>query len=309
MPKISIEFDLPQHILSAIQSGDMKRRGGVIQNQSGQVEMWLKETGSALEGIQSPVVPPLLASQMRALQMSTNIIMGMQVLNLGVMIAGFAILSVKLQRIDTKLDLVLRQIGQLQEEFTWLNKRLDADVLAKLVAALKHAEWAERTGRFDEMASVRRSLVEAETHYQLLMQALFDNQKAHKYSALFVSYYMFATVAGIAKVRLDALLDGVEAGQAALLNVDQAQRGRARAFRGMLQDLQGNPHLMLLSPPEQMLLVENWVILAETLDRLYSYGTELDFCRREGISLKEWEAIGTVSVPQDRYLAFVRLHN
>ena len=308
MPNVWVEFNLPQHVLNAIRSGDMKRRGGVIQHLNGQVKMWLKETGrwkDALEPVQTPVIPPQLASQMHALQMSTNIVMGLQVLNLGVMVAGFAILGAKLNRIDAKLDLVLREIGELQEEFTWLNKRLDAAVLAKLVAAMKHAEWAERTGRLDELTSVRKSLVEAEVHYQLLLQALFDNQRAHKYSTLFASYYMLATVAGMAKVRLDALLDGMEAGQTALLDIDQAQRGRARAFRDMLQDLQGNPHLMLLSLPERKMIADNWGILTETLDRVYSYGTEMDFCRREGIELKEWEAAGASDVPEDRYLVFV----
>jgi hypothetical protein len=193
----------------------------------------------------------------------------------------------------------------LQEEFTWLNRRLDAAVLAKLVAAMKHAEWAERTGRLDELSIMRKCLVEAEVHYQQLLQAMFDNHWSHHYSTLFASYFMLATVAGMARVRLDALLDGLEAGKAALLEIDQAQRSRARVFRDMLQDLQFNPHLILLSPPERKLITDNWGILTETLDRLYSYGTELDFCWEEGIKLKEWEAIGALDAPQGRYLAFV----
>lgn len=308
MPNIWVEFDLPQHILNAIHSGGMKRRGGVVQHLNGQVEMWLKETGnwkSALEAIQTPAIPLQLASQMRTLQMSSNIVMGLQVLNLGVMVAGFAILGAKLSRIDTKLNLVLREIGRLQEEITWLNKHLDAGVLSKLIAAIKHAEWAERTGRPRELASVRQSLLESEAHYQLLLQAMFDNQRAHKHSTLFASYYMLAMVTGMARVRVDALLDGIEAGQATLLDINQAQRGYARTFRGMLQDLQDNLHLMLLSPPEQKIIADNWAILTETLDRVYSYGTEMEFCRREGIKLTEWEAIGASGVPDGRYLMFV----
>lgn len=308
MPNIWVEFDLPQHILNAIHSGDMKRRGGVIQNTNGQVEMWLKETGrwkNTLGAVREPILPPQLTSQMNTLQMSTNITMGLQVLNLGVMVAGFAILGAKLNRIDAKLAQVLRGIEELQQEFAWLNRRLDAAALAKLVAAMKHAEWAESTGRLVELANTRKDLVEAESYYQQLLQAMFDNQQAHKYSILFTSYYMLAMVAGMARVRLDALMDSVEAGKATLLDIDQTQRGCARLFRDMLQDLRTNPHLLLLSPPERRLLADNWGILTEALDRSYSYGTELDFCWREGIELKEWEAIGAVDVPKDRYLVFV----
>jgi hypothetical protein len=92
MPNIWVKFDLPQRILGAMHSGELKRRGGVVQHRNGQVEMWLKETGAwkdALETVKKPVIPPQLASQIHSLQMSTNIVMGLQVLNLGVMVAGF----------------------------------------------------------------------------------------------------------------------------------------------------------------------------------------------------------------------------
>ncbi len=306
MAHLWVLFDVPEHTHEAIESGLLKRRGGVVQHLDGRVAMWLRETGRWAGGLESLATAgdsPALASQLGALQLTSTLTLGLQVLNLGVTVAGFAILGARLEKMAAEVDEMLRQSRDPRR--AWADARRNAQVLARAVAAIEQADWAERTSRLEELARVRGVLREAEAHYQLLLDAMLDQQRAYRYAPLFTRYFALGTIAGVSRVRADGLLDGVEAARAALSEVDRRQRDLARAYLEGLRDPRANPRVLTLSPDERNQVKEGWQVLTEMLDRLYSYGTELDFCQREGIGLEEWASIGTEEAPGDAVLVFL----
>jgi len=120
MAPISLSFDLPAKIAAGLANGDFVRNGGVIQNQAGQVVMWLKETSGAtgitpnvlgsvdptgilklgLQGVDSAVTHKrltALGTQVTQLQNLAVLTSATSILTLGVSVAGFAIISKKLK--------------------------------------------------------------------------------------------------------------------------------------------------------------------------------------------------------------------
>ena len=57
MTPLTLTFDIPEEILTGLADGSFIRNGGVIQDKSGQVVMWLRELGeTSLTSSPSPPV-------------------------------------------------------------------------------------------------------------------------------------------------------------------------------------------------------------------------------------------------------------
>jgi len=122
-----IAFEIPKRFLEQVVSGDLLRYGGLLKDStSGLIVGHLKETGNIGMNLASMVPSGLLlpASGIQMLQLgkiqhtldSLKLISSIgavaSVANLGVSVAGFAIVIKKLNRIESKLD---HQTGLLEE--------------------------------------------------------------------------------------------------------------------------------------------------------------------------------------------------
>lgn len=98
MNPLSVTFDIPASILQGLADGSLIRNGGVIQDASGQIVMWLKElsgTGIVSDSLLLPSINP-----------ATGVLnLAMQGVNAGISVRGFAAVTQQLNDIQNVLTL------------------------------------------------------------------------------------------------------------------------------------------------------------------------------------------------------------
>lgn len=119
MSPLTVTFDIPAKILTGLADGSLVRNGGVIQNASGQVVMWLREFGS-------PVVVPSISSVMLPVSMLS---LGVSTLSLGVSAIGFAVILQRLKELEGRLEKVQKYLEKI-------DKKIDLSFYANFRAAL-----------------------------------------------------------------------------------------------------------------------------------------------------------------------------
>lgn len=174
MAPISLSFDLPAKIAAGLANGDFVRNGGVIQNQAGQVVMWLKETSGAtgitpnvlgsvdptgilklgLQGVDSAVTHKrltALGTQVTQLQNLAVLTSATSILMLGVSVAGFVIISKKLKKLEGRLK-------DVQKTLTEVDEKIDLGFYSNFRAAL---DLAKNAFTMSDQANRRSSALQA----------------------------------------------------------------------------------------------------------------------------------------------------
>lgn len=288
---IEVAFEVPAEIARGLSTGEMVRRGGVIQRAAGEtkgeVVAWLRELGALVPEGGSVANP--VAEQLKTLQMATSALAVGQALTLGFSVVSFAVLNRKLTILSSKVDRVLAELEVVREELTWLDRRHDIALEAKLRAALDQGEWACRTGRTDALVAVRGSLLEPEHHYRGLLSAMLDSKRAHQHAALFSTYLGLLALAGVARARSEVLLDGADTGIGSLGAVRTILGAIDGGFRQPLRQLDRNLHLLRSAADAERTIRPALETMGETIHRVDGYGTELAFCARHGLPIVDWE--------------------
>lgn len=148
MSTLNVALELPQPILLGLQSGSLKRVGGVIVDSStNQVVTWLRDGASDFADQSNPLVNSLMsASKFGALRMLTP---GMMVLN--VALAGMASSA-----LTSRFSQISSQLAELKSEF-------EADRKVRLEVALQAAT--------DVLGSTNPSFVHSSNAPYLLLDA------------------------------------------------------------------------------------------------------------------------------------------
>jgi hypothetical protein len=292
-PVIRVAFEVPLEIARGLASGEMVRRGGVIQrasgNSKGQVVAWLRELGTLVpEGgsVASPV-----AEQLKTLQMATSALAVGQALTLGFSVLSFVILNRKLTALSAKVDGVLKELASVKEELAWLDRRQDIALEAHLRGALDQGDWAWRTGRIDALVGVRGSLVRHEHHYRGLLVGMLESMRAHRQAGLFSTYHGLFALAVVTRARCEALLDGPEPAIAALRAAKETVAELDHQFREPLRNLSEHLNVLRVAADRERLVRPALESMKETTQRVEGYEMEMAFCARHQISLRGWEGL------------------
>jgi hypothetical protein len=97
---LNVVFDVPALVAQGLMNGSLERVGGVVRDSSSkQVVMWLQEGGSEVS--KALVQPPLAG--VRALATANSLL---SAANLGVSVAGFAVVLQQLNRISEQIKAV-----------------------------------------------------------------------------------------------------------------------------------------------------------------------------------------------------------
>lgn len=112
-------FELPSKFLYGIANGTMKRVGGIIRDASGKIVGHLKEVPVSNGGQQSQIL-----SQLNSLSSGIQLTNALQVVNLGVSLAGFAMLAIKLNKISDQINKIERDVQEVKE-ITLMNQKID----------------------------------------------------------------------------------------------------------------------------------------------------------------------------------------
>ncbi|MCY1082624.1 hypothetical protein [Archangium lansingense] len=273
----------------------MIRRGGVVQRVDGPVVMWLREAGGLREVLEKQPAPSANEALQGALAragvpMTSAVVL--PALQLGLTAIGFALLYRKLGCIQERLDEVLNRLAELKLEVSWLNRRADAAVFARSAAAIESAQWAERTGRLEQLVTLRHAFTEACAHHQALLAEALRAGRAHAHAEAYGAHLMALAQLGLARARCDSLLDGPARAWEHFNPVRRHVEHFAESLRAPLRELQKHPELLMMEPTAQASVRETLRSTRMAEDGLVTLGTQLDHCARHRLSWQEWEAIG-----------------
>jgi hypothetical protein len=98
MNPLSVTFDVPANILQGLADGSLIRHGGVIQDSSGQIVMWLKEladSGAISHSLVIPSIDPVTGTLNLALEG----------VNAGISMRGFSAVTQQLNEVQSALTL------------------------------------------------------------------------------------------------------------------------------------------------------------------------------------------------------------
>lgn len=207
---INVLFDVPAQVAQGLMNGSLERVGGVVRDASSkQVVMWLQEGGS---GVSKALANPPFAGGANALAAANTLL---ATANLGVSIAGFAIVLHQLNRISD-------QIRALEAKIDRISHKLDDAALAKLKAGINACQNAADT-------------VEPSQRFQLTNQAINTLHEARQYFNQQVIRSAGMAEATSADYVAMAFL-GLAAEVQALLQLDDSEKA-ARTLRQGLDEL------------------------------------------------------------------------
>ena len=122
---LNVVFDVPALVVQGLLNGSLEREGGVVRDiSSKQVVMWLRESGEASKVLTQPPLPNLPLGEIAQL---ASPVLG--ALNLGVTVAGFAV-------VITQLSQIGEQIRKIEAKLDRVSMKLDDQILAKLKAGI-----------------------------------------------------------------------------------------------------------------------------------------------------------------------------
>jgi hypothetical protein len=186
MTPLNVVFDLPAALANGLQNGAYERVGGVIRDSnSKQVVAWLREGGNGVV-TQPPLPKPPLGE---AAQLITPML---SAVNLGVSVAGFAVVITQLNKISDQIRLIEAKVDRV-------SVKLDDQALAKLKAGvnacLNAVELGDANLRQQMAGQALTTLHEARQYFN--QQVLRSAAKAEATSAEYVSMAFAALVAEV----------------------------------------------------------------------------------------------------------------
>lgn len=135
MTNISVLFEVPAEIVKGLADGTLERIGGVVRRVGDKkIVVWLTEAGEYLS--KESKIPNVLTSP--------QVLMGMQVANLAVNIAGFAIIYHKLKQVEHQLNSFDCKLERLAGDQQWLDKKQLISHLSPIVVAMNTLENIHR---------------------------------------------------------------------------------------------------------------------------------------------------------------------
>jgi hypothetical protein len=152
----NVSFEIPLKFIKGLKNGTFERYGGIVRDSaSKKVRGWLKEVPSE-NGMNSQVT-----SQLSSISSSLQFTNALQIANIGVSIAGFAMLAIKLNKISKQIVELAEQFKEVKE-ITLMNQKIN---LFQTVSNYEHFENQLR----DYLKAKNKN-----THKSILNQAYND---------------------------------------------------------------------------------------------------------------------------------------
>lgn len=294
LDSVTVTFEIPAKLAERLASGEWTRIGGVIRDAAGRIRYMLRESGGLREVLESGApMPPGMSDQLNAISQGLGMVSGLQVLTLGVTVAGFAMIAHRLDRIDRTLGRMVDAMRDLRDDIQWMGAIRDTERAAALASALENAAWAQAHDRFSALEQARGQIVHSQNQYRMLMDLMLSKEVAHRNADVFAGFFRQHALAGLAKSRCDWLLLGPGAAFETMSGVERdAQRLRERFLEPMRTF--GSPRVLLSLPTTAHgPLREAAKALVADGGQLSGYSAEIGFCRDRGIDLRSWERVGS----------------
>lgn len=187
---LNVLFDVPNHVAEGLLNGTLERVGGVVRDPATKkVVMWLRDGAGGDPGgvLTQPPRPNLPFGDFAQL---ANPLIG--TLNLGVSVAGFAV-------VITQLTQISDQIRKIEARVDGISVKLDDQALAKLkagvIACIDSAELVDPALRHIRAGQALLALHEARQYFN--QQVLRSAVEAEAASAEYVAMALMALMAEV----------------------------------------------------------------------------------------------------------------
>lgn len=189
MTNISVVFEVSAEIAKGLADGSLERIGGVVRRVGDKkIVVWLTETGKDLS--KENRIPSILSSP--------QMLMGVQVANLAVNVAGFALIYHKLQQVERQLNGIDKKLVSLAGDQDWLDKKQLFSRLSPVVSSMNTLEGVYRINdksiARDKLISADDKLDEASVYFrQILGHMLVDKleqERPDEFAACYRAWVM-----------------------------------------------------------------------------------------------------------------------
>ena len=296
---LDVTFEVPNRIREGLHTGSLLREGGVVRRDTGEIEMFLRESSGLSQELAKGNLPssPLLSSQISGLRSLSTAALGMQVLNLGVSAIGFAVVISKLNKIQASLQEIHKKLDKLLVEVQWISRRQDLEMVGKMKTALEIASTAVLASSTDlrrqGLSDARNRLIESANLSRLFLDDLITTKKYLSRPDLFDLSYRTWACSRIALVQCELFLDENKMAVQSMRRMHQENEEIREAYLYPLQHFDENPIPLIQMPREtKCMLKEVKELIPNTTSQIAGYQQEIDFVQRNGLSWEEWKDAG-----------------
>jgi len=291
MTKINLTFDIGKFA----DTSRYTRRGSVFYHKGERtgVAAILQEVGGRPNDLITP--PPSIASALSALGIANPMLLGVQLLNLGVTVAGFMILSRKLEVLDRKIDEIGGEIIALRRDVEGLDSKFEAHLFGQLRGALQASDLACRFGSPDaRIASFGQLATSWETFRQIAGRMVVSG-RCYDDLRLFAAYVEGAIAALLATAQIQGHFDLAASGE---------RFGEGERFVRRLRE-----HIVIVDRSSTALRKVHEVRavaldLKEIADRMHAYEVECHMMREAQLLPPQGSALAAPS-PEIRLAALI----
>ena len=318
---IGVTFEVPGWITEGLNTGSLFREGGVVRRNTGEIAMFLRESsGLSRELAVGNLSPsPLLSSQLSSLQSLSMASIGMQALNLGISAVGFAVVAIKLNRIESKLNQLHRETGEILSKLNKNSERQDLEMIAKMKAALEIADngihASSGNSREYRLNEAMNRLIDLAASSKLFLDALVSAKEYSSESTLFDLYYRIWVCCRVAITQCKLLLDE---GDSVLRDIENTIQENDVIYTDYLCNMPvplqlfaaiTYPHENGKSRTDYLRafaesplakpfpFIKTGELILDTGHQLKGYQLEIDYVRRNGITYREWMNLGKSEEP------------
>ena len=302
---LDVTFEVPNRIREGLHTGSLFREGGVVRRDTGEIEMFLRESSGLSQELAKGNLPssPLLSSQLSSLRSLSTVALGMQVLNLGVSAIGFAVVISKLNKIQAGLQEIHKKLDRVLAEVQWISRKQDLEMVGKMRAALEIASKALLASSTDlrrrDLSDARSRLTESANLSRIFLDDLITTKKYLSRPNLFDLSYRTWACSRIALVQCELFLDENKIAVQSVKRIREENEEIREAYLYPLQHFDKNPiPLVQRSEETTCILKEVKKLIPNTTSQIAGYQQEIDFVQRNRLSWEEWADVGDSEEPQ-----------
>ncbi len=295
---IVLERFVPAHLAQFVRDGSIEVWGGVLRwtketGRGGRIAGFLTEGWALAQQVSSNV--PLDLSQLTAAvgnaQMAAQLASGIGVLNLGVNIAGFAIVARRLDRIAGNILVLQDGMEEVGTNVGWLRTDRMHEIRAEVRTALDLADRGARQRNPTLLNEAKTRAGKMRLHVAGHLHDMAAAGSMLREDRLYSDFVSMSVLLALAETRSTAEVEG--AGQAALdlREIAVGLRQAADAFVTPLRSFQASPRILLEVAGRRAAVKNTGAGINSLVSRLEAYVPQLELQDALGLDAAGWKAL------------------
>jgi hypothetical protein len=295
---ISVLRHVPVHLVDGFASGEFRLWGGVLRRATdpgqGQIVGFLTEGWELVRQVNQsmPIDAGALNAAIGNAQMASQLASGIGVLNLGVQVAGFAMVLRRLDQIAGRIDQLGKELRTIGEDVEWVKGVQIAGLRADAANAVA---TAERAIRLDDRTLLNQAKTlgdRVRRHLVKICGEMLDTGKAVPQRALFEEFVKLAVLVAYAEARCEEAVSGADLAAKDLSIGTEDLRGLSNSFRDQVLNFDSNPLALLrIGEAGRVATKEGVRRIDDVVGRLESYVPQLQLQHALGLDGAGWSRL------------------